>query len=57
MHVARQLITDPRVVPGGGASEMAIGQALVKHAKSIKTIEQRYTDTKKKGHKRTILPE
>jgi len=41
MHVARQLVTDPRIVPGGGASEMAIGNALIQKAKIIQNIQQR----------------
>eukprot|EP00466_Bigelowiella_natans_P012841 jgi/Bigna1/50665/estExt_Genewise1.C_880021 len=41
MHVARQLHMDPRVLPGGGATEMAVAQALIRKAKTIKTTEQR----------------
>jgi len=41
MHVARQLHMDPRVLCGGGATEMAVSQALIRKAKTIKTIGQR----------------
>eukprot|EP00954_Amorphochlora_amoebiformis_P002313 181806-Amorphochlora_amoeboformis.AAC.2 len=41
MHVARQLVCDPRIIPGGGASEMAIASALIKKAKTIKSTQQR----------------
>uniref|UniRef100_A0A7S2U239 T-complex protein 1 subunit gamma n=1 Tax=Lotharella oceanica TaxID=641309 RepID=A0A7S2U239_9EUKA len=41
MGVARALVVDPRIICGGGACEMAIGQALVKQAKTIQTSQQR----------------
>jgi len=41
MGVARALVVDPRIICGGGACEMAIGQALIKQAKTIQTSQQR----------------
>jgi len=41
MGVARQLVVDPRIICGGGAAEMAIGQALINQAKTIHTSKQR----------------
>ena len=38
--VARNIVTDPRLVPGGGAIEMAVSQALVEKSKSIEGVEQ-----------------
>ncbi len=38
--VARNITTDPRLVPGGGAIEMALSQALVEKSKSIEGVEQ-----------------
>jgi len=38
MGVVRSLFYDPRIVPGGGATEMAIGYALVKESKTIDDI-------------------
>jgi len=38
MHVARNIITDPRIVPGGGAVEMALATHLNKEAKSIEGV-------------------
>jgi len=40
MGVARNIVTDPRLVPGGGAIEMAVSQALVEKSKSIEGVEQ-----------------
>lgn len=40
MHVARNIITDPRVVPGGGATEMAIANHIMNEAKSMDDISQ-----------------
>jgi len=33
MHVVRNILLDPRAVPGGGACEMAVGKALQKKGK------------------------
>ena len=38
--VVRNIVLDPRVVPGGGATEMALSQALSKKAKSIEGVIQ-----------------
>jgi len=40
MCVARNIIFDPRLVPGGGAIEMAVSVALAEKAKSIEGVEQ-----------------
>ncbi|EGG23325.1 chaperonin containing TCP1 gamma subunit [Cavenderia fasciculata] len=40
MSVARNILLDPRLVPGGGAIEMAISQALSNRSKSIEGIHQ-----------------
>ncbi|GAM21135.1 hypothetical protein SAMD00019534_043100 [Acytostelium subglobosum LB1] len=40
MSVARNVVLDPRLVPGGGAIEMAISQALSEKSKSIEDIYQ-----------------
>jgi len=40
MHVARNVMVDPRLVPGGGAAEMALSCALEEKAKSITGVEQ-----------------
>ncbi|EFA84833.1 chaperonin containing TCP1 gamma subunit [Heterostelium album PN500] len=40
MCVARNVVLDPRLVPGGGAIEMAISQALSEKSKSIEGIYQ-----------------
>jgi T-complex protein 1 subunit gamma len=40
MHVVRNLFLDPRIVPGGGAIEMALSQELMEKSKSIKGVEQ-----------------
>ncbi|KAL6051397.1 T-complex protein 1 subunit gamma [Balamuthia mandrillaris] len=38
--VARNIVCDPRMVPGGGASEMTVAQALREKSKSIEGVEQ-----------------
>ncbi|ESO89618.1 hypothetical protein LOTGIDRAFT_204318 [Lottia gigantea] len=40
MNVARNVMVEPRLAPGGGASEMALAQALNEKAKSITGIHQ-----------------
>lgn len=40
MHVVRNIITDPRVVPGGGAVEMAVANNLLNVAKSMDGVMQ-----------------
>ncbi|RUS79981.1 hypothetical protein EGW08_012246 [Elysia chlorotica] len=40
MNVARNVMVDPYLVPGGGASELALAQALNDRAKSITGIHQ-----------------
>jgi len=40
MNVARNVVHDSRLVPGGGAIEMAISQALIEKSKSIEGVEQ-----------------
>merc|ERR1712048_1351159 len=40
MHVSRNIVQDPRLVPGGGAAEMAISQALEEKAKSVVGVMQ-----------------
>jgi len=40
MGVARNIVQDPRLVPGGGAIEMAVSQALVEKSKLIEGVEQ-----------------
>jgi len=39
MAVARNVVFDPRLSPGGGATEMAISVGLAKKARSIEGIE------------------
>lgn len=39
MCVARNVVFDPRLAPGGGATEMAIAVGLTKKARSIEGIE------------------
>lgn len=39
MAVARNVVFDPRLAPGGGATEMAISVGLSKKARSIEGIE------------------
>lgn len=38
--VARNIVQDPRLVPGGGAIEMAVSQALVEKSKLVEGVEQ-----------------
>ncbi|XP_021362656.1 T-complex protein 1 subunit gamma-like [Mizuhopecten yessoensis] len=40
MNVARNVMTEPLLVPGGGAAEMALSQALNEKAKSITGVQQ-----------------
>lgn len=40
MNVARNVMIDPRLVPGGGAGEMALSQLLNEKAKSITGVQQ-----------------
>lgn len=40
MHVARNVMMDPRLVPGGGAAEMALSHALEEKSKSITGVMQ-----------------
>lgn len=40
MSVVRNVVLDPRVLPGGGATEMAIGRELVAESKTIEDIQQ-----------------
>lgn len=40
LHVARNVVQDPRLVPGGGAAEMGISQALEEKAKSVVGVIQ-----------------
>lgn len=40
LHVVKNIYVDPRIVPGGGAIEMALSHELVEKSKSIKGIEQ-----------------
>jgi len=40
MSVVRNIVLDPRIVPGGGATEMAIATALIAKSKTIEGIQQ-----------------
>ena len=40
MHAARNILLDPRLVPGGGATEMELSVRLTEKAKSIEGISQ-----------------
>lgn len=40
MQVARNIVFNPRLLPGGGATEMAVSQALLEGAKSVDGIKQ-----------------
>ncbi len=40
MGVARNVLMDPRLVPGGGAVEMAISRGLADRAASLQGAEQ-----------------
>ena len=39
MAVARNVVFDPRLAPGGGATEMAISVGLAKKARTIEGVE------------------
>lgn len=41
LHVARNVLLDPAVVPGGGAVELAVSRALLEKAKSLAGVERR----------------
>lgn len=40
MNVVRNIVFDPRIVPGGGATEMAIAAAIIRQSKSIEGVQQ-----------------
>nr|XP_058945140.1 T-complex protein 1 subunit gamma-like [Pocillopora verrucosa] len=40
MNVARNVMLDPRLVPGGGAAEMALAHVLTEKAKSVAGVQQ-----------------
>lgn len=40
MHVTRNVAIEPKLLPGGGAVEMAVSKKLMEKAKSIKGVEQ-----------------
>ena len=40
MHVARNILSKPRLVAGGGAAEMAAATQLTKQASGIKGVQQ-----------------
>lgn len=40
MQVARNVVFDPLLLPGGGATEMAIGQALARSSTEIEGVQQ-----------------
>lgn len=40
MHVARNIMVDPVLVPGGGAAEMALSHALEEKSKSVQGVMQ-----------------
>lgn len=40
MQVARNIVFNPRLLPGGGATEMAVSQALLEGAKSVDGVKQ-----------------
>lgn len=44
MGVARNVIKDAKLVPGGGASEMAVAATLKKKSTSIEGVEQVFCD-------------
>lgn len=41
LHVAKNIMLDPKLVPGGGAVEMAVSRALMEKAKNVEGIERR----------------
>lgn len=40
MQVCRNVLLDPQLVPGGGATEMAVSQALTEKSKGMTGVEQ-----------------
>merc|ERR1712223_780700 len=40
MHVARNIMMDPRLVPGGGAAEMALSHALEEKGNTVEGVAQ-----------------
>lgn len=40
MHAAKNIILDPKLVPGGGATEMAVAQFLQEKSAGIQGVEQ-----------------
>lgn len=40
MQVARSVIINPKLVPGGGALEMELSQRLIEHSKKIEGLQQ-----------------
>jgi len=40
MQVAKNIILEPKLLPGGGATEMTISQAIVEKSKSIEGVQQ-----------------
>merc|ERR1712098_565708 len=40
MQVARNVVIDPRLLPGGGATEMSISQALIDASQFIDGVQQ-----------------
>uniref|UniRef100_A0A1B6F2A8 T-complex protein 1 subunit gamma n=1 Tax=Cuerna arida TaxID=1464854 RepID=A0A1B6F2A8_9HEMI len=40
LHVARNIMLQPRLVPGGGAVEMAVSKALLEKGKSVEGVAQ-----------------
>lgn len=40
MQVARNVLLEPKLLPGGGATEMSIAQALTEESKSIEGVQQ-----------------
>nr|QBH73661.1 chaperonin [Liposcelis bostrychophila] len=41
LHVARNIMLEPKLVPGGGAVEMAVSRALMEKAKNVDRVERR----------------
>lgn len=40
MQVTKNIVLEPKMLPGGGATEMAISQALIEKSKSIEGVQQ-----------------
>ncbi|KAK7870115.1 hypothetical protein R5R35_011092 [Gryllus longicercus] len=40
LHVARNILLEPRLLPGGGAVEMAVSQALTEKGKTVQGVAQ-----------------